>query len=154
MPLSPSERRTLRASGIRLAEIAPLGAAGFFRRMEGALSRDRCAEIAALADFQRLGSIGLESARDFVRLGLHRVEDLVGREPIELYDELCRLTKARHDPCVEDVMRCAIAQAEDPRLPPDLRDWWRWSCVRGQPRGTRPARVKASAKGASRHRRP
>ena len=148
LPLSADERRALRAHGIRTREIAQLGADALFRRLEGAIAPDRCHEIAALADFQQLASVGLESARDFVVLGLQRIEDLAGREPIELYEELCRRTHARHDPCVEDVIRCAVAQAEDPSLTTTLGDWWHWTSLRGLPRTARPPSSKSRPSGA------
>lgn len=146
LPLSSVERGAIRAHGLRTAEIAQLGADALFRALEGAIAPERCAEIAALADFQQLASVGLETARDFVVLGLERIEDLVGRDPIEMYEELCRRTRARHDPCVEDVFRCAIAQAEDPRLSRTLGDWWHWTKLRGMPRSARP-RAPSSREG-------
>jgi hypothetical protein len=148
LPLSPGERRALRTHGIRTREIAQLGADALFRRLEGAVAPARCNEIAALADFQQLASVGLESARDFVVLGMQRIEDLAGREPVELYEELCRRTQARHDPCVEDMIRCAVAQAEDPRLTTTHGDWWHWTSLRGLPRTARPATSRPRASSA------
>lgn len=138
LDLDVRERAILRRARVRTTEIRDLGARELFRRTSGALSPRRCSEIAALADFQRLGSIGLEMARDFVALGYERVGDLVGRDPVELYDRLSQISGSRQDPCVEDALRCAIAQAEDPRLPGELRDWWKWTSVRGQPSSARP----------------
>lgn len=145
LDLDADERVALRRAGVKASDVAHIGAREFARRVDGALSPKRCAEIFALADFQQLGSVGLETARDFVLLGFERVEDLVGRDPVELYERLSQLTGARQDPCVEDVVRCAIAQAEDPRLPPDLRDWWKWTSVRGQPSTVRPSSARPSA---------
>jgi hypothetical protein len=34
---------------------------------------------------------------------------------------------ARQDPCVLDTFRCAVAQAQDPLLRPEQRNWWWWS---------------------------
>ncbi|MBK7874532.1 MAG: WYL domain-containing protein [Planctomycetes bacterium] len=124
LDLDADERAALRAAGVATSELADLGGAEIARRVGGALPRARCVELAALAAFQRLGSVGLETARDFVVLGLARVEDLAGRDPVALYRELERRTRTKHDPCVEDVFRCAIAQAEEPGLAPKLREWW------------------------------
>jgi hypothetical protein len=106
--------------------------------------------LVSLADFQRLGSVGLASARDFLVLGLGRVTDLVGRDPIELYHRLEHVTGHRHDPCVEDVMRCAVAQAEDPDLPVAWRDWWHWTPLRGQNRTARPDEDASAPRGRAR----
>jgi hypothetical protein len=51
---------------------------------------------------------------------------------------MCRHTKSRQDPCVEDAFRCAIAQAKNPKLPAKMRDWWQWTSVRGRPMSARP----------------
>ncbi len=145
LDLDDDERAALRSAGITLIELADLGADALHHRVHGAIPPARCAEIAALADFQRLGSIGLEMARDFVQLGFRRVGDLVGEQPVELYERLQRLTRSKQDPCVEDALRCAIAQAEEPSLPSELRDWWHWTSVRGQPSTARPQRASASS---------
>ena len=49
-----------------------------------------------------------------------------------------RLTKSKQDPCVEDVLRCAVAQAQDPRLPKKWKDWWSWTPYRGLAAGDLP----------------
>ena len=48
----------------------------------------------------------------------------------ELYHRLCAVTGERHDPCCEDVFRCAIAQARDPFLRTEQKKWWYWTRVR------------------------
>jgi hypothetical protein len=85
-----------------------------------------------------LSSIGLESARDFVALGLRSVDELKKQDPRELYARMCKLTKSRQDPCVEDAFRCAIAQAKNPKLSAKMRDWWQWTSVRGKPMSAKP----------------
>ncbi len=77
-----------------------------------------------------LRSVGPSIEENLNRLGICTVEQLKGKNPQKLYDKLCRLTKTRQDPCVYDVFRCAIAQAENPNLPPEQRDWFFWSKVR------------------------
>jgi hypothetical protein len=36
----------------------------------------------------------------------------------------------RQDPCVEDTFVCAVAQARDPELSSEQRNWWFWSRLR------------------------
>lgn len=139
LALDADERAALRGAGLAARDVAELGADELARRVDGALSRARCAELVALARFQRLGSVGLETARDLLVLGITRVEDLAGRDARTLHRELERRTRTKHDPCVEDVFRCAIAQAEEPELAPELRDWWRWTSLRGAAPDARPA---------------
>lgn len=77
-----------------------------------------------------LGSIGPAMLRDFEQLGITSVAQLAHQQPRELYDRLCALTGTRQDPCVEDTFTCAVAQAKDPFLPEEQRQWWYWSRVR------------------------
>ena len=89
--------------------------------------------------FQELGSVGPACAKDFLLLGFRKVSDLKGQDPNRLYTRLCELTKTRQDPCVEDVLRCAVAQAENPALPKKWKDWWSWTPYRGLAAGELPA---------------
>lgn len=95
-------------------------------------------EESALRELQTLGSIGPACARDLVRLGIRSVADLRGKEATKLYAEMCALDGRRHDPCLEDAFRCAIAQANDSNLPSVMKQWWRWTPVRGKPQRTKP----------------
>jgi hypothetical protein len=47
-----------------------------------------------------------------------------------MYDQLCRLKRQRIDPCLLDVLVAAVAQAKDPDLPLEQRQWWYWSKAR------------------------
>jgi hypothetical protein len=83
-----------------------------------------------------LFSVGPAIRRDFELLGIHTVARLAQHEPEALYDELCRKTGKRQDPCVLDTFRAAIEQARDPYLPPEKCRWWYWSRVRIAVQGT------------------
>ena len=74
-----------------------------------------------------LRSVGPATVRDLAVLGITTVEALARAEPDALYDQLCRATGVRHDPCCRDVFAAAVAQARDPNLPAEQRDWWHWS---------------------------
>jgi len=77
-----------------------------------------------------LFSVGPAMRSEFELLGIHTVARLAQHEPEALYDELCRKTGKRQDPCVLDTFRAAIEQARDPYLPPEKCRWWYWSRVR------------------------
>lgn len=77
-----------------------------------------------------LSGIGKAMLADFALLGIRSVDELAGANPDELYAELCGRTGTRQDPCVLDTFRCAVAQARDPRLPREKRNWWYWSRLR------------------------
>jgi len=65
--------------------------------------------------------------RDFELLGVRSVDELAAQNAPELYVRLCEITQQRQDPCVLDTFHCAVAQARNPRLPAEQRQWWYWS---------------------------
>lgn len=82
-----------------------------------------------------LASIGPAMLRDFELLGIETVQQLARQKPEALYERLCAITRSKQDPCVLDTFTCAIAQARDPDLPPEQKQWWYWSRVRKAQRG-------------------
>lgn len=79
-----------------------------------------------------LVSIGPAMLEDFELLGIHSVTQLKRRSPERMYKELCRIKRQRVDPCCLDTFVAAVAQAKDPELPQEQRQWWYWSKVRKQ----------------------
>jgi len=79
-----------------------------------------------------LRGVGPAIEKDFKLLGVKSIEDLARRDGGELYLRLCDLTHSRQDPCVLDTFRCAVAQARNPHLPAEQRNWWWWSRTRKQ----------------------
>jgi len=77
-----------------------------------------------------LVSIGPAMLEDFELLGIHSVAQLKKRNPQRMYRELCRVRKHSIDPCCLDTFVAAVAQAKDPNLPLEQRQWWYWSRVR------------------------
>jgi hypothetical protein len=77
-----------------------------------------------------LVSIGPAMLEDFELLGIKTVAQLRRRSPQRMYRNLCQLRGQRIDPCCLDVFVAAVAQAIDPELPIEQRQWWYWSKVR------------------------
>ena len=73
-----------------------------------------------------LASVGPMTMRDFKLLGVNSVAQLKRRSPERMYRQLCRL-KGPQDICCLDVFTAAVAQAKDPDLPIEERQWWYWS---------------------------
>lgn len=73
-----------------------------------------------------LPNIGKASAADLRLLGIQEPAQLVGRDPLDLYESLCRLTGLRQDPCVLDVFISItrFMEGEDPR------PWWEYTEAR------------------------
>jgi hypothetical protein len=75
---------------------------------------------------EQLPNVGPAIAADFKRLGVGSPQDLIGRDPYVLYDELCRVTKHRHDPCLLDTFIAAVRfMSGEPAKP-----WWAYTAER------------------------
>ena len=83
-------------------------------------SRD---DIARLED---IPNVGPAVAGDLRRLGIATPAGLPGRDPYALYDELCRITGHRHDPCLHDTFIAVVRYMEGaPKRP-----WWKYTAER------------------------
>lgn len=127
--LNPEERSALRQQRIKLSNLPEWTPEHLARQCQ--LSIERCQYLVALAQFQTLASVGPAAAQDLWDLGCRSLADLARCSPVEMYRELSLKTGTQQDPCVEDVFRCAVAQARDPGLPVEQKDWWYWKEMRG-----------------------
>ncbi|MBC7405308.1 MAG: helix-hairpin-helix domain-containing protein [Cytophaga sp.] len=81
---------------------------------------------AQIKKLQDVPNVGKACVADLKLLGIEQPEQLIGRDPYRMYDDLCRLTKMRHDPCVYDVFISAVHFMEGaPALP-----WWHYTTER------------------------
>jgi hypothetical protein len=95
-------------------------------------SSTRRADITHLED---IPNIGPAVAADLRRLGITSPGELLGRDPYALYDDLCRLTGQRHDPCLLDTFLAAVRYMEGgPKKP-----WWEYTAERKRERAARNA---------------
>ena len=84
---------------------------------------DRSREIARLED---IPNVGPAIAADLRRLGIRSPAELLGRDPYSMYDDLCRITGQRHDPCLLDTFIAAVRFMEgEPKKP-----WWKYTAER------------------------
>jgi hypothetical protein len=79
-----------------------------------------------------LVSVGPAMLRDFELLGVRSVAQLARRDPQRMYERLTWVRGVPQDPCVLDTFCAAVAQARNPRLAPEQRQWWWWSKRRKQ----------------------
>jgi len=77
-----------------------------------------------------LVSVGPAMLEDFELLGVQSVAQLGRRSPERMYRKLCRIRKQIIDPCCLDTFTAAVAQARNPDLPIEQKQWWYWSKVR------------------------
>ena len=92
----------------------------------------------ALARLREIPNVGTKMAATLLKLGVAQLQDAAGRDPDEMYEELCSLDAKRHDPCVRDVFAAVVSQAEG--HPP--RPWWEFT----PERKARAAREKSAGK--------
>lgn len=80
----------------------------------------------SLAALEDLPNVGVAIARDLRRIGVATPAALRGRDPYALYDQLCRVTRARHDPCVLDTFIAAVRFMNGA----PARPWWSYTALR------------------------
>jgi predicted GIY-YIG superfamily endonuclease len=89
-------------------------------------------ELAHLGD---IPNIGPAVAADLRQLGITTPGDLPGRDPYAMYDDLCRITNQRHDPCLLDTFIAAVRYMEGaPKKP-----WWKYTAERKREMAARKA---------------
>ena len=69
-------------------------------------------------------SIGPAMLRDLELLSIGSVAELARKNPRQMYRDLCRLKEQPQDICCLDVFTAAVAQARNPQLPVEQRQWW------------------------------
>ena len=90
------------------------------------MTQRMAAETSAAVRLEDLPNIGPSIASNLRRVGVYRPCDLIGRQPDELYRELCAATGVRHDPCVLDVFMAAVRFIEGE----PARPWWQYTAER------------------------
>ena len=78
--------------------------------------------------FTDIPNIGKAMERDFIQLGFKEPFELVGRDPYQLFNELCQVTGKRQDCCVLDTFIAAVRFMEGG--PP--KKWWEFTAERKQ----------------------
>ena len=77
-------------------------------------------------ELEQLPNVGPAVAADLRRLGIDRPQDLAGRDPYRMYDDLCRVTGKRHDPCMLDTFIAVVRfMGGEPAKP-----WWKYTAER------------------------
>ena len=73
-----------------------------------------------------LPNIGRAMAADLRIMGITSPEQLIGKDPFELHQQLCRVTGMNQDPCVIDVFMSitSFMNGEPPR------PWWHFTATR------------------------
>jgi predicted GIY-YIG superfamily endonuclease len=79
-----------------------------------------------IARLENIPNIGPSIAANLRKLAITTPSDLPGRDPYAMYDDLCRITGWRHDPCLLDAFIAAVRFMEGaPKKP-----WWKYTAER------------------------
>jgi hypothetical protein len=73
--------------------------------------------------FQDIPNVGKAIEKDFILLGIKKPIELATRDPYQMYDDLCRITNKRHDPCVIDVFLSVV----DYMSGGSAKKWWEFT---------------------------
>jgi hypothetical protein len=77
----------------------------------------------AVVRLQEIPNVGPKMAAVLIKLGITRLQDAAGRDPDEMYHELCAIDAKRHDPCVRDIFTAVVSHAEGG----PARPWWEFT---------------------------
>ena len=73
-----------------------------------------------IRELQEIINIGPSTAEDLSRIGIQKPQQLIGKNPFGLYQEICAQSGEFNDPCVLDVMISSVEYMEGKRP----RKWW------------------------------
>ncbi len=79
-----------------------------------------------IREFQQIINVGPATEKDFIQLGIRLPTDLVGQDPWQLYERLCRMNRQHYDPCCLDVFMSAIDYMNGHRP----QKWWSYTAQR------------------------
>lgn len=77
-------------------------------------------------ELEQLPNIGPAIAGYLRSLGVVSPRHLKGRDPYQMYDELCRITGRRFDPCLLDVFIATVRFVDGA----PARPWWKYTAER------------------------
>ena len=73
-----------------------------------------------VSKLDELPNIGKAIAAHLLLIGIERPQELIGKDPFQLYEKLCKATGNQCDPCVIDVFMSAVNFMEGGEPHP----WW------------------------------
>ena len=79
-----------------------------------------------LKKLQRIPGIGPKLSLELAAIGVKDVPDLIGKDPEELYLDICAKNGRKVDRCVLYVCRSVVYFAENKVHDPEKLKWWNW----------------------------
>lgn len=84
-------------------------------------SPERTRQLAALVEFQSIPSLGVGFAKELMAQGYYSLDQLQGKNAVELFDNYEKHSGCWADPCVEDSYRLLVHYIEHKD---DNKRWW------------------------------
>lgn len=81
-----------------------------------------------ISRFRDIPNVGAAIERKFMTLGLKTPQELVGKDPYQLYEDLCVIMQKRLDPCLLDVFISAVRYMQGE----PAKKWWHYTQERKQ----------------------
>jgi hypothetical protein len=79
-----------------------------------------------LVQLEQIPNIGPSIAAGLRRIGIHEPADLHGQQALALYERICQVDAAQHDPCLLDVFMAAVDFVGGT----PARPWWKYTAKR------------------------
>ncbi len=79
-----------------------------------------------IKELQQIPGVGRSISQDFWNIGIRKVSDLNGKNPEDLYHQICDYHGCQLDRCMLYVCRVAVYFAENEKHDPEKLKWWKW----------------------------
>lgn len=77
-------------------------------------------------DLKNIPGVGKNMEQHFFNIGIFTVDDLIGKNPEELFMNDCLFKGIQDDRCVLYVFRLAVYYANNSVHEPEKLKWWYW----------------------------
>jgi nucleotidyltransferase/DNA polymerase involved in DNA repair len=77
-------------------------------------------------DLTQIPYVGNSTANDLKSIGIKKISDLKGKNPEELYSQICAKQGYQIDRCLLYVCRSSVYFAENKNPDPEKLKWWNW----------------------------
>lgn len=77
-------------------------------------------------DLKNIPGVGKNMEQHFFNIGIFTIDDLIGKNPEELFLKDCSVKGFQDDRCVLYVFRLAVYYANNSIRDPEKLKWWNW----------------------------
>jgi DNA polymerase/3'-5' exonuclease PolX len=90
------------------------------------LQKIKSSKTIGLKELQRIPGVGKSIANDLWEIGIEKVDDLIDKDPEQLYIKSNKHVGVTQDPCLLYVFRCAVYYASSKTHDKEKLKWWNW----------------------------